>query len=73
MQREISRSTRQTTAALHGDPVPEPVRPQAHTKEQLVDISRVALHAQLAVLSTWNQSVDALFNPVIRELHRRGW
>lgn len=73
MQRDISRGTAQTTAAIHGQSLDSTKSPELQPEAQLIDASRLALHAQVALISTWNQAVDAVFNPVIRELHRRGW
>jgi hypothetical protein len=73
MQRDISKGTAETAAILHGTRVASQVPRQDTVDERLIDASRLALHAQVALISTWNQTVDAVFNPVIRELHRRGW
>ena len=72
VQRDISRGTAQTTAAIHGQKL-DTRSPELKPETQLVDASRLALHAQVALTSSWNQAVDTVFNPVIRELHRRGW
>jgi hypothetical protein len=74
VQRDISRSTGQTASTIHGNAAPASTsRLPAEVREHVVDVSRLALHGKVALISTWNQSIDAVFNPLIRELHRRGW
>ena len=67
------RNTAETAAALNGTRIVSKVPLRAQADAHLVDASRIAVHAQVALISTWNQTIDAIFNPVIRELHRRGW
>ena len=73
VQRDISRSTALTTAAVHGQSASAGTSTGVDNEEQLVNASRMAQDAQIALASGWNQSVDAVFNPIIRELHKRGW
>lgn len=73
LQRDMVRNTAETAAALHGTRIVSKVPLRETADGHLVDASRVAMHAKVALISTWNTTVDATFNPVIRELHRRGW
>ena len=68
----MSRATALTTAALHGEEL-DPGQAGAADTEAVLEASRMVVQAKATAISTWNQGVDAVFNPIIRELHRRGW
>lgn len=72
LQREVFRSARETSAQLNGTIIVSRV-PRQLLEEEIAFAKHMGLHAVAALASTWNQSVDAVFQPVISELQKRGW
>lgn len=72
LQREMFHSARDTAARLNGTMIVSKVQPQI-LEEEIAFAKHMGLHALAALASTWNQSVDAIFQPVISELQKRGW
>lgn len=66
------RSARNTAAQLSGTTIVSKVQPQL-LEEEVAFAKHMGIHALAALASTWNQSVDAVFQPVISELQKRGW
>ena len=72
MQKEIFRSAREVAAEISGATVVSKVQPRL-LEEEVAFAKHMGLHAVAALATTWNQSLDAVFQPIITELQKRGW
>lgn len=72
LQREIFRSARDVAAEISGTTVVSKVQTRLFDEEVAL-VKHMGLHAVAALATTWNQSLDAVFQPVITELQKRGW
>lgn len=66
------RSAREVAAEISGATVVSKVQPRL-LEEEVAFAKHMGLHAVAALATTWNQSLDAVFQPVITELQKRGW
>jgi hypothetical protein len=65
------RSTAEVTGAIGGNVLVSRV-PREPLVEDVQTVRRGLLHVRAALETSWNQSLDAVFQPVIKLLQSRG-
>jgi hypothetical protein len=65
------RSTNAVTGAISGNVLVSKV-PQVPVNADAETMRRGLMHVQAALATSWNQSLDAVFQPVIKLLQSRG-